>query len=158
MCIYTLRKDSSLHCLSSSQAAIQLYIDSSTLVEMKIHTGVSCYFWECNGKPLPKVWLVLLDSLQYADLNQTRNSLWLLFCVNGFIIQKSCRIQITSLCNVIESTWSGGDQLLSHHTWCKGVCIKYGRGRGLKIWAKFTLYILWPPLKRWLGISRSPSI
>ncbi len=41
---YTLRRDSSLHCLSSSQAAIQLYIDSSTLVEMKIFTGVSCYF------------------------------------------------------------------------------------------------------------------
>ena len=49
---FTLRRDSSLHCLSSSQAAIQLYIDSSTLVEMKIYTGVSCYFWECLGQHL----------------------------------------------------------------------------------------------------------
>ena len=41
---YTLRRDSSLNCVSSSKAEIQLYKDSSTLVEMKIYSGVSCYF------------------------------------------------------------------------------------------------------------------
>ncbi len=46
--IYTLRRDSSLHCISSAQAVIQLYKDSSRLPEMKIYSGVSCYFWECT--------------------------------------------------------------------------------------------------------------
>ena len=43
----TLRRDSSLSCLSSSKAEIQLYKDSWMLVEMKIYSWVSCYFWEC---------------------------------------------------------------------------------------------------------------
>ena len=42
--VYTLRRDSSLHCISTSKAAIQLYIDSTKLIEMKIYSGVSCYF------------------------------------------------------------------------------------------------------------------
>ena len=47
--LYTIRRDSSLHCKSSSKAAIQLYKDSSTLVERKIYSGVSCFFWECRS-------------------------------------------------------------------------------------------------------------
>ncbi len=41
---YTLRRDSSLHCIPSSQAIIQLYKDSSKVTEMKIYSGMSCLF------------------------------------------------------------------------------------------------------------------
>ncbi len=41
---HTLRRDSPLHCRSSSQAAIHLYNNSSKLTEMKIYNGVSCSF------------------------------------------------------------------------------------------------------------------
>ncbi len=43
----TLRRNSSLHCLSSSKHAIQLYKDSLMHTQMKIYSGVSCFFWEC---------------------------------------------------------------------------------------------------------------
>ncbi len=48
--LYTLRRDSSLHCISSSKHAIQLYKYSSKLIEMNIYSGVSCFFWECIDK------------------------------------------------------------------------------------------------------------
>ena len=46
---HTLRRTSSLHSISSSKPSIQLYKDSSKLIEMKIlYSGVSCFFWEYN--------------------------------------------------------------------------------------------------------------
>ncbi len=41
---YTLRTNSSLHCISSSKPAIQLYRDSSTVTEMKIYSGLGYLF------------------------------------------------------------------------------------------------------------------
>ncbi len=46
--LYTLRRISSFHCISSSMPAIQLCKDSSTLTEMKIYSGMSWIFWECT--------------------------------------------------------------------------------------------------------------
>ncbi len=46
----TLRRNSSLNCISSSKQAIQPYKDSSRLAEMKIYSGVSCFFWEWSIK------------------------------------------------------------------------------------------------------------
>ncbi len=44
---YTLRRNSSLHCISSSKQAIQLQNDSSTVTEMKIYSWMGYLFWEC---------------------------------------------------------------------------------------------------------------
>ncbi len=41
---YTLRRNSSLYCISTSKPTIQLYKDSSTLFEMKMYSWVSCFF------------------------------------------------------------------------------------------------------------------
>ena len=45
---HTLRTNSSLHCISSSKPAIQLYRDSSTVTELKIYSGLGYLFWECR--------------------------------------------------------------------------------------------------------------
>ena len=44
---YTLRRNSSLHCISSSKPSIQLHNNSSTVTEMKIYSGMGYLFWEC---------------------------------------------------------------------------------------------------------------
>ncbi len=46
----TLRRNSSLHCVSSSKPAIRLYKDRSTLTEMKIYSVVNCFFWLLVGQ------------------------------------------------------------------------------------------------------------
>ncbi len=45
---YTLRRNSSIHCISSSKPSIQLHNNSSTVTEMKIYSGVGYLFWECS--------------------------------------------------------------------------------------------------------------
>ncbi len=42
--LYTLRRNGSLHCLSSSKPVIQLRNNSSTVTEMKICSGVGYLF------------------------------------------------------------------------------------------------------------------
>ncbi len=45
---HTLRRNSSLQCISSSKPVIQLRNNSSTVTEVKIYSGVGYLFWECT--------------------------------------------------------------------------------------------------------------
>ena len=44
---FTLRRNSSPHCISSSQWAFSCFYTARLLVQNKMYSGVSCFFWEC---------------------------------------------------------------------------------------------------------------
>ncbi len=58
--LYTLKRNSSLHRISSYKHAIQLYKDSSTLTQMMIYSEVSCFFWEWYNIINMEIWIALL--------------------------------------------------------------------------------------------------
>ena len=45
---YTLRRNSWLHCISSSQRPFSCFCTAGLMLEMMIYSGVSCFFWECR--------------------------------------------------------------------------------------------------------------
>ena len=73
--LHTLRRDSSLHCISSAQAVIQLYKDGSRLTEMKIYSGVSYYFWECMVLA-KKDWLTATVRDTSVTITDFQNMVW----------------------------------------------------------------------------------
>ncbi len=63
--ICTLRRNSSLHCISSSEWALSCLYTAGLLLEVMIYSGVSYLFWECG------TWLICMCKRDLICILQT---------------------------------------------------------------------------------------